>query len=81
MSPAETDPATPVTPDPTCVICNRRPADLSIKVQRGAWVAMRPNSWQEPWCSPCAEAVIAKYPGKQIWPPYGVWLLPQEVPA
>jgi hypothetical protein len=64
-----------------CDICQRRPSSFEVPVFHGAGVHFRERKGTEHWCDPCYRAVLAKYPHETMWPRYGIWLAPSEIPA
>jgi hypothetical protein len=64
-----------------CDICGRRESMFTVPVFSSAGGYRRNLTATEHWCAPCHVAVLAKYPTETMWPPFGVWLRPEEVPA
>lgn len=69
-----------------CVICNKRPADGMIRVQRGYTRATLGNAvyddaTPQPWCRPCGQAVLDFHGSENIW--YSLtdgWLPKNRIP-
>lgn len=73
-----------------CAICKRRPVDVWIPIRdaRGAGslgYQLPPARVRiEPWCVPCAQAVVDRSLGETVWCQpgggYGNWLPPEAIP-